>query len=723
VRIARCHWYNGAVAASERRVWTVGGLGHSDTGWTVTSARELPEGEFAELERKVAFVVELSSQSDYGRLVAAVRRFNALLTTAQEELEADGRLSPRVTAALPLDLVAVAEAARRLEATLAEKIDEATDLPEQSASAFRGVRHGIRASGAYLIAYEMARRAAEVRLVLRDGTVFFDGGSRSSADVIATTLLGLSFSIVAAYLIAFRGRFEEIAAELEQDAAAVMDGSPCLISYRIGASGPEQIQLKNIPLPEIKALRSFYAEGSAVQQPDELAQAALALAGANLRTDLYVGDVDIADGLVGGGATTGVNDLPTAKLELDLRLLGSTMLDYWGPLHYGHAQAGYERELFTGSVQSVVIQEDCVVLECEGLANLTEHASGGTLASGLTKTELMHSLLLLAGLPTDALALEPPPPEQVDEEFEVLLPIGGLKVSESVALGGMEIVPASYGEAALDGLERDGQIASRLRRAFADADSYGRALVTAPTLPAAQEAGVSTIESGVAWLVTRGRYGLARLPDGRAQPFTRQESLRAPQTGSMVLVRGTVTERCWLRPWQIEDGPVARPLESDSLLLDPPLPPDLPAVERHAVLALRRATSAAILETQLAALWEAIEFYAAGIKVEKLFDPAELKLLRESSPDWLSTSQRQRFVDVVGQLNSAPLSVRLALRLKQDGVPLTEHEHELLFKKLRSARNRPVHGKVPNAPTRAEIHHGISIVARMLVYRIARRGH
>jgi hypothetical protein len=84
-------------------------------------------------------------------------------------------------------------------------------------------------------------------------------------------------------------------------------------------------------LEEIAALRRFYVNASAAQGPEELVQAALELAGAKLRTDLHVGDVDIAAGLVGGGATEGVNQLPTAKLELDLRLLGSTPLDYWGP--------------------------------------------------------------------------------------------------------------------------------------------------------------------------------------------------------------------------------------------------------------------------------------------------------------------------------------------------------------------------------------------------------
>lgn len=122
------------------------------------------------------------------------------------------------------------------------------------------------------------------------------------------------------------------------------------------------------------------------------------------------------------------------------------------------------------------------------------------------------------------------------------------------------------------------------------------------------------------------------------------------------------------------------------------------------------------------ALWEAIEFYAAGTRVEKPFKPSELKRLRKSLPEWLSADQRQRFEGLIKNLNTPPLGVRLTRRLDEDGVPLSEHERELLFGTLRDARNDRTHGRVPNPPTRAEVHRGIGIVARMLVYRIARRG-
>jgi hypothetical protein len=712
------------MASREGSAWTIGGFGRDDAGWTVSRVRDITEVEFAELERKARLVVDLASQSDYGRLLSAVRRFDALIQTAHRELEAEQRLSPGTAAALPLDFVAVTEAARRLEETLAEKIDAATDLPEELATAFRGFRQGMRASTSYLVVYEMADRVSELNLVLRDGAVHFEGRTHESAREPATALLGLLFSLVAAFLNAFYERFEEIAADLEREAAAVADGSPCLISYGTGASGSEQVRFRNIPLEEIAALRRFYAEASPIGRLEELVPAALALADSTLRTELRLGDVDIATGLVDGDAANGVNELPAATFEIDLHLLGSTPLDYWAPIVYQVAQGGYEQEIFAGAVQTAVVHEDGVVLKCEGAADLAERASGGTLASGVSKAELIRSVLMAANLSADVLALEQPASEHEREEaFEVLLPIRGLRVDASLVIGDVDLLPVGRGDAALDGLDRDGEIASRLRAAFADADSYARAVVTDTTLSGAEERGASAIEVSLAWLVTRGRYGFARLPDGRVQPFARQESLRGPQVGSVALVFGTDTGRRWLRLRHIEEVPITRLVEPDATLLDPPLPRGLLPEERHALLALRRATFETVLESQLEALWEAIGFYAAGARPTKLFTRLELKALRESSPDWLNVDQRQRFVRLIDDdLNSPSLRVRVQLQLEEDGVPLSEQEHDLLFSTLRRARNRPAHGKIPIPPTRAEIHRGISIVARMLVYRLARRG-
>jgi len=93
-----------------------------------------------------------------------------------------------------------------------------------------------------------------------------------------------------------------------------------------------------------------------------------------------------------------------------------------------------------------------------------------------------------------------------------------------------------------------------------------------------------------------------------------------------VLVRGTATGRRWLRSRHTEDEPISRALEQGTPLLNPALPAELSAAERHALLALRRATSEATLESQLEALWEAIEFYAAGTKTPHVWGTPQAML-------------------------------------------------------------------------------------------------
>jgi hypothetical protein len=166
--------------------------------------------------------------------------------------------------------------------------------------------------------------------------------------------------------------------------------------------------------------------------------------------------------------------------------------------------------------------------------------------------------------------------------------------------------------------------------------------------------------------------------------------------------------------------PLDRTLDADSALLDPRLPADLTPAERQALLSLRRATAETVVESQLQALWEAIEFYVAGTRVPTLFSGDDLKRLRELTPEEFDAPQGEAFAKAIGGLNVPPLLVRLDYRLRRDGVPLADAERDLLFSKLRRARNDTAHGRpVKDPPTREEMHRGIALVARMLVHKVS----
>jgi hypothetical protein len=76
-----------------------------------------------------------------------------------------------------------------------------------------------------------------------------------------------------------------------------------------------------------------------------------------------------------------------------------------------------------------------------------------------------------------------------------------------------------------------------MRAAF-DAPAYVLTLATASRMLDAEEEALAQIDLALAWLITRLRYGLATLPDGRPLPFRRRESLARPRRRDPVAVRG-----------------------------------------------------------------------------------------------------------------------------------------------------------------------------------------
>jgi hypothetical protein len=74
---------------------------------------------------------------------------------------------------------------------------------------------------------------------------------------------------------------------------------------------------------------------------------------------------------------------------------------------------------------------------------------------------------------------------------------------------------------------------------------------------------------------------------------------------------------------------------------------------------------------------------------------------------------------MIGRLNEEPLRARLRRRLKSDAVPVTDVELKVLDD-LREVRNAVAHGRdVEETIDRDTVNYGISIVARILVHRIA----
>lgn len=180
-----------------------------------------------------------------------------------------------------------------------------------------------------------------------------------------------------------------------------------------------------------------------------------------------------------------------------------------------------------------------------------------------------------------------------------------------------------------------------------------------------------------------------------------------------------VTTRQWLRRPETVDQPRAVELERSTPRLDPDLPA-LTLQERQAILALARATHEPDPLSRVYALWEAIEFYTSGVSVPPLFGRKERKAIKRALPDTLSSQQRERALSLIGELNNAPLRIRLRAAMDADDIPIDDGEVELLWR-LRDLRNDVVHGRKTELPAAEDVEYATSIVARMVVHRLAQR--
>jgi hypothetical protein len=324
----------------------------------------------------------------------------------------------------------------------------------------------------------------------------------------------------------------------------------------------------------------------------------------------------------------------------------------------------------------------------------------------VTAPELIHALARGSGIRQERLkiaGLESLPLET----FEVTVPVDGVTAEKATRFAEAEFLPADHD--AIGGLE----IKDSLRAAFT-ASAYARASVTATKMLEAEEKGLAVIDLALAWLTVQLRSGAAMLPAGSPVPFHRQESLAQPSHRGLVSVRGVTSGRHWLRRPEMAAQERTARLMGGARPLDDVLP-SLNLQEKLAFLALGRAARESDLLARVHSLWEAIEFYCFGTTVEPLFTASQVATITGSLPV-LNPAQQKHVTEVLGQLNSAPLLIRLKEAIKNDNAPVTESEVDLL-RDLRQLRNKVVHGKSRELPIVEDVDYATSVVARLLIYR------
>ncbi|MFE2922518.1 hypothetical protein [Streptomyces goshikiensis] len=439
---------------------------------------------------------------------------------------------------------------------------------------------------------------------------------------------------------------------------------------------------------------------------------AFGLLKAQRRWAIRFGPVDVSAAFTDGQVNAAINTGNDARVKLDLEHSAATP-DYFAGLGVAVEQEGTVIPRFTGTVAAAEPNADGVSVKALGMLSLSETVLNTFTYRGFNGPELIYTLARSGGMREDQLRIE-----GLDalprETFEVIVPVSGIIAEKPTGFAGVHFIPPGTASRILAGLDTS----DRKYDGF-DAQAYALALVTTTLALTAEERGIATIDFALAWLTTFLRYGHATLPSGETLHFSRKDSLARLTRQDWVAIRGLRTGRFWLRRPGLLPQPHSVPLTPDGRRFHADVP-RLTLQERLAFLALARAANESDLLARVLALFEAIEFYASGTAVERVFAQVELDAIKASIPTTLKPEQKDRFNDFVANLNSPPLRRQLMKALDVDGVTYTPDEIKMLWQ-LRKLRNDVVHGKSKEMPKAEDVEYATSIVARMLVYRAARR--
>ena len=679
--------------------------------------RDLPTEQVEALRAKFAELEALLSQEDFSGLLAATQRWQQVLAAAESDQAGGEPISPRSQEAASREIATLMLSADHLLHGLLTTVGNALEPEDLSRQRFERRCSELRADTGWTLLRAIAdsgERAAVLVASLDRGICLLDASGPVASDSVVR-LLGHLSELVGLSIALLKQRYGELSVEIKELAGEV-PGRPGLVAIETDEDGEAtKLHYREFPMYEMAALEQVYRRAE-----EEDLQAALSETLVyRRRTRICFGEVEVTPAVSEGRGRQGLDDIPEAEMKLDPRLVGSAQVDFWDLVSQESKAAGQREANFSGVVQRATVEAEKVALHCEGAAELTEHMTGGMVAAAFEPAELMEAMIAQSGFEGE-LILSETPRQRPAEDFEVIVPVRGLAIEDPLSIGAVRFISKAAGIERISELaiEVDSGTGADLQAEFRLASSYACARIHTSKPHVAEDDGLAQIEVALSWLITRARYGLATLPSGRPQDFSRQQALRSPEVGPVVLVHGLSSDRQWLRWPEGERTPMERTLRPGSTQLEPQLPIELPLKDSQALLALRLAAVQTDPYSQVQAIWQAIESYSAKTKVRTLFSADQLEAIRDRMPKDLDPIRADALDRAIAGLNDPPLRTRMTQRLKRDGVPVSDSELVLL-KRLRDIRNDVVHGRTPRkVPTREEINQGIGIVARMLVYRV-----
>lgn len=432
---------------------------------------------------------------------------------------------------------------------------------------------------------------------------------------------------------------------------------------------------------------------------------------------LSFGDAEISLGVISVQiAPAGPDDagVSSAETVVDTAILAAAAIDYRSEVRIFSVVGGEYEQRFTGLVDSVVPDGDETRINLiTSLQLLQESRVGGLgIGKGTNALEATWSLLRAWGIDADKINIEGFTPGPVGM-FEVAVALDGIELDEPVTIGGVQLLPRGLVSRLADGLGSE-----ELWKLYADASTWALVLPTASTLIDAEIEGLKAIDVALALITARAQYSASQLPGGQPRTFHRQWTMTRVLRRNVVLVKRSATGGRWLRSLIDLSDRVSLTLDQIEVRTDNSGDWSIQSVTmQEALLAWRRASDSPDPLSAVVALWEAIEFYASGVKTTKIFQTAEIESIRKAAASGLDLEKAQRVTEILGRINEPPLMARLKVALNEDGVPYADHELRLL-QRVRKARNDLMHGRSRLPPSHADLRYAIAIVNRMLIYRL-----
>jgi len=403
-----------------------------------------------------------------------------------------------------------------------------------------------------------------------------------------------------------------------------------------------------------------------------------------------------------------LREVPQADLTVDPGLLPADTPDYLAPLTV-HSAMGDQPEIFSGQATEARVAGERIEITAQGANALTEQLTGLFVAM-VGAPEVAYTMARSVGLTPDQISIS-----DLDalplEVFEVIAPVNGVTCSSTRTHGAVVFLPVDAGYEQLEALDLADDVEA------IDPSAWAVTYATAQLAYDAEQAGIDAIDRCLTWITTRGRYGAMLLPDGSPQEFRRERARALPRRLDIVAVHGQLTGRRWVRTSDTEAAEAHFDLDAEDPLLFLG-EGDLTLVQRGAIASCARAATERDPLTRLQALWEAVEYLAAGVSADRIFDPADIKRVRAAIPEDLPDNLKERVGDLLSGIASAPLMVRLWTLIEREALPCSAEEFAELSE-LRRTRNNAAHGREPTPPSPDQLDQATALVSRLVVARLA----